>query len=248
MPRPPPKKITRGSLRRLIDVMSFVRRLAEFVLACAVLNAPCFGNEICYLANGFQIEGISHTIDHDRLALKTATGSMEFPLAAVAKIEPVADAISATPPVGLSTQQVLQKAAEAEGLPEALVRSVARTESAYNPNAVSAKGAIGLMQLMPATASELGVKPTLPEENALGGAKYLRDLLVRYHGNAVLALAAYNAGPNAVSKYGGVPPYAETRQYVERVLREFLRHQEQTHPATKGRAAGNASKTPIATD
>lgn len=228
--------------------MSFARKLAEFALLFAVLKDQCFGNEICYLANGFQIEGISHTIDHDRLALKTATGSMEFPIAAVAKIEAVADAISATPPAGLSTKQVLQAAADAEGLPVAFVRSVAKAESAYNPGAVSAKGAIGLMQLMPATASELGVKPALPEENALGGAKYLRDLLVRYHGNAVLALAAYNAGPNAVSKYGGVPPYAETRQYVERVLREFLHQQAQTHPATKGRIAGNPSKTPSATN
>ncbi len=173
---------------------------------------------------------------------------MEFPLAAVAKIEEVASAISSTPPIGLSPQQALQIAAEIEGLPAALVRSVAKAESAYNPNAVSAKGAIGLMQLMPATASELGVRPGLPQENALGGAKYLRDLLVRYNGNAVLALAAYNAGPNAVTKYGGVPPYAETRQYIERVLREFLQQQRQTHPAGKTVTAENTSKKPSATD
>lgn len=228
--------------------MSLARRLAEFVLICAALNRPCFGNEICYLTNGFQIEGISHTVDHGRLALRTATGSMEFPLAAVAKIEEVADAVSATSPVGLSTRQVLQTAAEAEGLPAAFVRSVAKTESAYNPKASSAKGAIGLMQLMPATASELGVEPALPQENALGGARYLRDLLLRYNGNAVLALAAYNAGPKAVSKYGGVPPYAETRQYVARVLREFLQQQKQTQAAAKAGTSGSPANKPTATN
>jgi soluble lytic murein transglycosylase-like protein len=143
---------------------------------------------------------------------------------------------------------MLADAAEAEGLPSALVRSVAKAESAYNPNAVSVKGAVGLMQLMPATASELGVESAVPQENALGGAKYLRNLLVRYNGNAVLALAAYNAGPNAVSKYRGLPPYAETRQYVERVLREYLQQQKQTRPGPKPLVAGTPAKKPSATD
>jgi soluble lytic murein transglycosylase-like protein len=98
-------------------------------------------------------------------------------------------------------------------------------ESGYDPKAVSPKGAIGLMQLMPSTAETLGVKPDVISDNAAGGAKYLRELLVRYKGNAVLALAAYNAGPDAVQKYGGVPPYAETRQYVLRVLHEYARQQ-----------------------
>jgi soluble lytic murein transglycosylase-like protein len=104
------------------------------------------------------------------------------------------------------------------------------------------------MQLMPATASELGVEPALPQENALGGARYLRDLLLRYNGNAVLALAAYNAGPKAVSKYGGVPPYAETRQYVARVLREFLQQQKQTQAAAKAGTSGSPANKPTATN
>ena len=82
------------------------------------------------------------------------------------------------------------------------------------------------MQLMPATATELGVKVNFADDNARGGAKYLRNLLLRYRGDAVLALAAYNAGPGAVAKFGGVPPYAETRRYVESVLREFARQQK----------------------
>lgn len=228
--------------------MKLARRSAAFILICAVFACPSFGREICYLTNGFQLEGISHTVDHDRLILKTATGSVEFPLAEVTKTEEVKDLDSAASTVSLSPQQVLQHAAETEGLPIAFVRSVAKTESAYNPNAMSAKGAVGLMQLMPATASALGVKPALPEENALGGAKYLRDLLLRYGGDAVLALAAYNAGPAAVSKYRGVPPYTETRRYIQHVLREYSQQQKQTRVAANSSITKASSKKPSATN
>jgi soluble lytic murein transglycosylase-like protein len=229
--------------------MNLSRALTVLLLVCAAFGSPCFGREICYLTNGFQIEGISHTIDHDLLALKTVSGSMEFPLAEIYRIEEVADPDSFTAPAAVATQQILQEAAEAEGLPAALVRSVAKMESAYNPKAVSVKGAVGLMQLMPTTAAALRVKAARPQENALGGAKYLRDLLLHYNGNAALALAAYNAGPGAVTRYGGVPPYAETRQYVERVLREFLQQQKQMRLTSNSAAAPrNAAKTPTATN
>jgi soluble lytic murein transglycosylase-like protein len=108
--------------------------------------------------------------------------------------------------------------------PEDFVLSVMKAESAFNPEAVSRKGAIGLMQLMPETARELGVNPRNPHENAEGGAQYLHDLLVKYEGNpdqVVLALAAYNAGPAAVERYHGVPPYRETREYILRVLKNW---------------------------
>jgi soluble lytic murein transglycosylase-like protein len=108
-------------------------------------------------------------------------------------------------------------------LPEALIRSVARIESGFQQNAVSTKGAIGLMQLMPGTAVSLGVNPNLAMENAQGGAMYLRALLLRYHGDSALALAAYNAGPGAVKQFGTVPPYEETRRYVVKVLKEYER-------------------------
>lgn len=91
-------------------------------------------------------------------------------------------------------------------------------ESAFNPNAVSHKGAQGLMQLMPGTAKELGVQDALiPSQNIAGGAKYIAQLLKRFNGNIQLATAAYNAGPGAVKKYNGVPPYIETEVYAERV-------------------------------
>jgi soluble lytic murein transglycosylase-like protein len=105
-----------------------------------------------------------------------------------------------------------------------LVNSVIRAESGFNPKAVSRKGAVGLMQLEPQTAAQLGVAdPFDPETNVDGGTRYLRELLVRYNFDLIKALAAYNAGPQRVEQYHGVPPYYETQAYVARVVRDFNR-------------------------
>ncbi len=118
-------------------------------------------------------------------------------------------------------QPMIQEAASKTGVSEELITAVIQQESAFRPNAVSPVGAQGLMQLMPGTARSLGVENSFdPRQNILGGAKYLQQQLSRF-GSVEKALAAYNAGPGAVAKYGGVPPYAETRQYVNRIMRNL---------------------------
>ena len=116
----------------------------------------------------------------------------------------------------------IREAAQLYQLPEAFIRAVVRVESDFNPNVVSNAGAMGLMQLMPRTARSMGVRdPFDPRQNILGGSRYLRILANSFNGDLVLTVAAYNAGGGAVERYRGVPPYAETRRYVQRVLRHY---------------------------
>jgi soluble lytic murein transglycosylase-like protein len=123
---------------------------------------------------------------------------------------------------------MLAKAGTQHHIDEDLLASVVKAESGGHVMAVSRTGAQGLMQLMPGTANELGVADAFrPEQNIAGGTAYLDELLIRYHDNAALALAAYNAGPGAVDRYHGIPPYRETRAYVARVIREFNRRKMQ---------------------
>ena len=121
-----------------------------------------------------------------------------------------------------SLEEMVIGAARKYALPASLVRAVARAESAFDPRAVSPKGAQGVMQLMPGTARELGVRNLFdPAENIDAGARLLRQLLEKYEGRVAEALAAYNAGAGAVAKHKGVPPYRETRSYIRRVVKDF---------------------------
>ena len=118
--------------------------------------------------------------------------------------------------------QIIRTAAEEFGLDSELIRAIIKVESNFDPYAVSGKGAMGLMQLMPETAREMDVaSPFKARDNIMGGSRYLRKLLNRFDGDLRLGLAAYNAGPNRVIEYGGVPEIPETRHYVDKVLREY---------------------------
>ena len=117
---------------------------------------------------------------------------------------------------------LIAKYSDKNGLDEDFVKAVINQESGFNPNATSKCGAMGLMQLMPSTAEGLGVKNAYDaEQNIKGGTKYLKGLMDRFGNDKSLALAAYNAGPNAVKKYGGIPPYAETQNYVKSILNKY---------------------------
>ncbi len=124
----------------------------------------------------------------------------------------------------MDLHQVLSNAGREHNLDVDLLASVVKAESGGNAHAVSRAGARGLMQLMPATANDLGIQDSFePDQNVRGGSTYLDALLERYHDNLAFALAAYNAGPAAVDRYHGIPPYRETRVYVARVIHEFNR-------------------------
>ena len=209
--------------------------LGKLLLLTAALAAvpSLWAGEFAVLQSGAKLHIERHQADGGKLLLFTGAGTIEMDAAAVRGFEveeyvapaqaPAASApdVHSSAQPALTPQQLADQAAAKYGLPAELVRSVMKAESGYAPQAVSPKGAIGLMQLMPETAKELGADPRDPAQNVDAGTRYLRDLLVKYDHHAYHALAAYNAGPGAVDKYHGVPPYAETHNYILNVLRNW---------------------------
>ena len=220
-------------------VILYVRVLTKLILCLLVVTIAASAGEYVVLSNGFRIHADSHNSDGSVVRLQTSQGVIEIPAVKVAAFEqedyappPPAPPAPTQPATEVqpkpTPKELITRAAVHAGLPPEIVHSVAKAESGYQLNAVSPKGAIGLMQLMPGTAAELNVDPHDPAQNAEAGAKYLRDLLLKYENDphqVSKAVAAYNAGPGAVDKYKGVPPYRETVDYVNRVLREYEKEQ-----------------------
>jgi hypothetical protein len=225
-------------------------RLLITVAVLAVLAPAALAAERITLRNGFDVQCNHHADVEGRVRLYLSAGEnnyIEFPPTEIAAVEWVPDPLPAVQVQATSLasrpgnpanpqsasdarlnpedlREMLVKAGSDHNLDVDLLASLVKAESNGNARAVSPVGARGLMQLMPSTASELGVQDSFrPDENVRGGSTYLDALLTRYHDNLALALAAYNAGPQAVDKYHGIPPYHETKTYVARVIHEFNR-------------------------
>ena len=186
------------------------------------------------LSNGARLPCERHETEAGKVRLYAKSGGFsELDAVLISRFELEENAPGTTQPVpaplapspltamaGSDPKALADAAADRYGLPRQLVRSVVKAESGFQAHAISRKGAIGLMQLMPGTAQDLGANPHDPAQNVDAGTRYLRDLLLKYNGGLFHALAAYNAGPGAVDRYKGVPPYRETVGYIERILRD----------------------------
>jgi soluble lytic murein transglycosylase-like protein len=235
-------------------------QLALWTALLALTALPSFAADAAILRNGFSIRHERRRIigDITRLYIDGNQSSfVDIPTAEIDHFEAVPDA-PAPAPVSTAAPRQLQPSAaiaphpfdlnqavrDASGtyqLDPDLVTSVIRAESGFNVRAVSPKGAQGLMQLMPQTASQLGVRNAFdPKANVDAGTRYLRELLERYNFDLIKALAAYNAGPQRVEQYNGVPPYYETKAYVARIVRDFNKKKL----AAKSTTAATAKKSP----
>ena len=206
----------------------------QFLVCLALASgaaSACFAGETATLRNGFSIhyERRESLGESTRLYLSDSSENfVDVPTNDIVQIEVDKVPAAATPAQAkpqavdhhrIKLEEALSAASQKNNISPDLLRSVIRAESGFNPNARSVKGAQGLMQLMPATAAYLGVRDAFdPAQNVDGGARYLSELLGRYNNNLTFALAAYNAGPQRVEQYHGVPPFPETVSYVTRVL------------------------------
>jgi Transglycosylase SLT domain len=248
----------------ILEITSWRRACAIAIFAVAAL--PCFAGEVAVLKNGFSIrherrevvgnvtrlyvnaDGSSF-VDVPTTEIEHFEAAPDLPVAAPSVTSNLARPLSPFTSVASNTghkpslDEVINEASGRYRLDPDLVNSVIKAESGFNVRAISPKGAQGLMQLMPGTASQLGVPNAFdPRANVEGGTKYLRELLERYNFDIVKALAAYNAGPRRVEQFGGVPPYYETRAYVARIVRDFNKKKVAQKKAVKNSVAKNSVK------
>ena len=204
------------------------------ILLGVLLLAPGTGAraEIALLSSGLTLKLESHRFEEGAVVLLLkGGGEVGVPPGAVRGFVPDEILDEVAVPAGGDLREIAAAAARRHGLDPALVLAVVSVESGFRPEAVSPKGAQGLMQLMPRTAASLGVADALdPEQNLDGGARHLGQLLDRYGGDLTRALAAYNAGEGAVQRHGGVPPYRETRAYVKKVLERYREKNREKTP------------------
>lgn len=231
------------SVMRLKRMQPRLIMLAIVGIVCPLARAA----EHVTLRNGFELNCVRQETVGNRVRLflppadsaSTDTSYLEVAADAIVRVEtiaelprPVAPKASASAtgdatPTAAEMHEMLAHAGAMHHVDTDLLASVMKAESGGHVRAVSRTGAQGLMQLMPGTASEMGVQDAFrPDQNIAGGTAYLDELLTRYSDNIALALAAYNAGPGAVDRYHGVPPYRETKEYVARVIREFNRRKQ----------------------
>lgn len=234
--------------------MKGILRFALILMATAI---PVMAADIAVLQNGFTIRHERREVLGSLTRLYTSNAGnsyVDIPTAQIDHFEkdltpdppsaaPVAPT-PAVPPAPKSLNEVVNSASDTTNIDPDLINSVIHAESNFNAHAVSPKGARGLMQLMPKTANELGVTNSFdPNANVQGGTKYLQELLERYNYDMVKALAAYNAGPQRVDKYHGVPPYYETRAYVARIVRDFNNKKLAERKAAAAAAKAGQKKT-----
>jgi len=222
----------------------------QIAIVAALTLTQAHAAEIATLRNGFSIRHEKHETQGQTTRLYL---SSESPGSYIDVNTVDIESFEAAPPDtqasnGVSgtrnLQAVISDASARSQIDADFIASVIRAESGGNPRAVSRKGAQGLMQLMPQTANQLGVSNSFdPEENVEGGVRYLRELLLQYNGDAVKALAAYNAGPQRVQQYNGVPPYRETHAYVARVINDYNRKKTAEMKKNKQTAAAHRVKS-----
>jgi soluble lytic murein transglycosylase-like protein len=212
--------------------MKFHRNLVVAIVGL-MLTTLCSASEYAVMRNGFALKHEKHEVvgEITRLYLTSENSSsfVDVPSSNIERFEKDEVVIAPevpkriAPPV-LTIDQSISQAGEKHHIDPDFITSVVRAESGFHPRAISPKGARGLMQLMPKTAAGLGVKDSFDgNENVEAGTRYLRQLLEQFNYDAVKALAAYNAGPDRVAQYHGVPPYSETRSYVARIVRDYNR-------------------------
>jgi hypothetical protein len=211
--------------------------------------APTARADYAVLRSGARLHITGYERSGDRIVLTVAGGTVEVNASDVVSIEPE-EIFPANPPARLAPgpfADLIRDAGVKHGVDENLIHSVIREESNFNPRALSRKDAQGLMQLLPETAARYSIRnPFDPAQNIDAGTHYLKDLLALYRGNLSLALAAYNAGPQMVERYGGIPPFPETQNYVRRITAELA--QINAKKGSTGAPITQTSPQPAKTD